>query len=188
MLLNASPAAKRSKKALKAAKLAPRLTTAWLAVAAALEPNCSPNKEMSLFTKIIRKEIPSCKVGAGELWYAFLDINPRRAGHTLVVPVEEKQRLAELSAESRAALMEGVADAQRRLGKVFDTQDFTVVLHDGPLAGQEVPHVHVHVMPRTQGDGGRCAGMAAFPDAPPIGSVEPDFAALGALAEKLQAA
>ena len=50
--------------------------------------------------------------------------------------------------------MEGVADAQRRLGKVFDTQDFTVVLHDGPLAGQEVPHVHVHVMPRTQGDGG----------------------------------
>ena len=116
------------------------------------------------------------------------DINPRRAGHTLVVPVEEKQRLAELSAESRAALMEGVADAQRRLGKVFDTQDFTVVLHDGPLAGQEVPHVHVHVMPRTKGDGGRCAGMAAFPDAPPIGSVEPDFAALGALSEKLQAA
>ena len=107
---------------------------------------------MSLFTKIIRKEIPSCKVGAGELWYAFLDINPRRAGHTLVVPVEEKQRLAELSAESRAALMEGVADAQRRLGKVFDTQDFTVVLHDGPLAGQEVPHVHVHVMPRKPND------------------------------------
>ena len=62
------------------------------------------------------------------------------------------------------------------------------MLHDGPLAGEEVPHVHVHVMPRTKGDGGRCAGMAAFPDAPPMGSVEPDFAALGALSEKLQAA
>ena len=85
------------------------MITAWLAATAALEPNCSKPAEMSLFTKIIRKEIPSCKVGAGELWYAFLDINPRRAGHTLVVPVEEKQRLAELSAESRAALMEGVA-------------------------------------------------------------------------------
>ena len=181
-------AAKREAKSSYLAKLALRLITAWLAATAALEPNCSKPAEMSLFTKIIRKEIPSCKVGAGELWYAFLDINPRRAGHTLVVPVEEKQRLAELSAESRAALMEGVADAQRRLGKVFDTQDFTVVLHDGPLAGQEVPHVHVHVMPRTKGDGGRCAGMAAFPDAPPIGSVEPDFAALGALSEKLQAA
>ena len=49
------------------------MITAWLAAtAAALEPNCSKPAEMSLFTKIIRKEIPSCKVGAGELWYAFL--------------------------------------------------------------------------------------------------------------------
>ena len=74
-----------------------------------------------------------------------------------------------------------------RLGAVFGTTDFTVVVHDGPMAGQEVPHVHIHVMPRTDGDGGKCAGMAAFPNAPPIGSVEPDFAALGELAKKLQA-
>lgn len=169
----------------------PKRLTFWPALAVicvVLDPSCAKPADMSLFTKIIRKEIPSCKVGGGELWYAFLDINPRRAGHTLVVPVEEKQRLADLSQESRAALMEGVADAQRRLGKVFNTRDFTVVLHDGPLAGQEVPHVHIHVMPRTEKDGGRCAGIAAFPDAPPLGSVEPDFAALGALSEKLLAA
>lgn len=141
----------------------------------------------TLFTKIIQGAIPSSKVAAGEGWYAFLDINPRRAGHTLVVPTEEKQRIAELSAASRAAIMEGVAEAQRRLGAVFGTTDFTVVVHDGPMAGQEVPHVHIHVMPRTDGDGGKCAGMAAFPNAPPIGSVEPDFAALGELAKKLQA-
>ena len=122
---------------------------------------------------------------AGEL-HAFLDINPRRAGHTLVVPVEEKQRLASFGGVAGAS--GGRGRRSKEAGEVFDTQDFTVVLHDGPLAGQEVPHVHVHVMPRTKGDGGRCAGMAAFPDAPPIGSVEPDFAALGALSEKLQAA
>ena len=143
---------------------------------------------MSLFTKIIKKEIPSSPVARGDNWYAFLDIQPRRAGHTLVVPVEEKQRLAELSPESRAGLMEGVAEAQKRLGAVFGTTDFTVVVHDGPKAGQEVPHVHVHVMPRTDGDGGVCAGVAAFPEAPPMGSVDPDFAALAALSEKLQAA
>ena len=91
---------------------------------------------MSLFTKIIQGAIPSSKVAAGETWYAFLDINPRRAGHTLVVPMEEKQRIADLSLASRAGLMEGVAEAQRRLSKVFDTTDFTVVVHDGPLAGQ----------------------------------------------------
>ena len=48
---------------------------------------------MSLFTKIINGDIPSSKVAVGEKFYAFLDINPRRAGHTLVVPKEEKQRI-----------------------------------------------------------------------------------------------
>ena len=40
------------------------------------------------------------------------------------------------------------------LGQHFDTEDFTVAIHDGPLAGQEIPHVHIHVIPRQQGDGG----------------------------------
>merc|ERR1711924_509634 len=141
--------------------------------------------KMSLFTKIINGDIPSCKVAEGELYYAFLDINPRRPGHTLVVPKEEKQRVAELSTESQAALLVGVAEVQRRLGAVFETTDFSVVTHDGPKAGQEVPHVHFHVIPRTEDDGCKCL-MAMWPDAPPMGSVEPDFAALGALAEKLQ--
>ena len=60
--------------------------------------------EPTLFTKIIRGEIPSSKVAEGDLWYAFLDIYPRRAGHTLVVPKEQAQRVAALSPESRQAL------------------------------------------------------------------------------------
>lgn len=141
---------------------------------------------MSLFTKIIKKEIPSCAVATGELWYAFLDINPRRPGHTLVIPTEEKQYLAELSPASRASLLDGIAEAQRRLSAVFGTKDFQVSLHDGPLAGQEVPHVHFHVIPRQEGDGGKNM-LAQWPSAPPIGSVPPDFAALGDLSAKLQA-
>ena len=50
-----------------------------------------------------------------------------------------------------------------------------------------VPHVHFHVIPREAGDGGLNLN-AVWPDAPPIGSVEPDFGALNALAEKLQKA
>ena len=142
---------------------------------------------MSLFTKIINGDIPSSKVADGDKWYAFLDINPRRPGHTLVVPKEEKQRIADLSPESRAAIMDGVVETQRRLTAVFGTTDFQVSVHDGPIAGQEVPHVHIHVIPREDGDGGRSM-LAMWPDAPPIGSVPPDFAALGELATKLQAA
>ena len=112
----------------------------------------------------------------------------------------------------------GVAEAQRKLTTVFNTVDFQVSVHDGPTAGQEgsvrppprppccllhllqllsayptvslcgaVPHVHVHVIPREPGDGGRNM-LAMWPSAPPIGSVEPDFAALGELSSKLQAA
>jgi len=142
--------------------------------------------EDTLFTKIINGEIPSSKVAEGDGWYAFLDIFPRRAGHTLVIPKQQEQRIADLTAESRAALMEGVVEVQRRLSAEFDTTDFSVGIHDGPLAGQEVPHVHVHVCPRTEGDGGLTL-LACWPDAPPLGSVEPDFAALATLAERLQA-
>ena len=104
--------------------------------------------ESTLFTKIIRGEIPSSKVAEGSDWYAFLDINPHRPGHTLVVPKEQAQRISELSAESRRSLLEGVVEVQRRLSIEFATTDFSVNLNDGPLAGQEVPHVHFHIIPR----------------------------------------
>ncbi|HHZ74320.1 MAG TPA: HIT domain-containing protein, partial [Candidatus Poseidoniales archaeon] len=65
--------------------------------------------EPSLFSKIIEGEIPASFISKNELWVAFLDINPRTEGHTLVVPVEQKQRLRDLSKESQHSLMEGVA-------------------------------------------------------------------------------
>ena len=141
-------------------------------------------EEPTLFTKIIRGEIPSSKVAEGDLWYAFLDIYPRRVGHTLVVPKEQTQRIADLSPESCLGLMEGVVDVQRRLTAEFGTRDFSVGIHDGPTAGQEVPHVHIHVCPRTCGDGGLTL-LACWPDSPPPGG-DPDFAALSTLSERLQ--
>ncbi|MDE0574601.1 MAG: HIT family protein [Candidatus Poseidoniales archaeon] len=140
--------------------------------------------EPTLFTKIIRGEIPSSKVAEGDLWYAFLDIYPRRAGHTLVVPKEQAQRISDLSSESRQALMEGVVEVQRRLTAEFGTRDFSVGIHDGPTAGQEVPHVHIHVCPRTFGDGGLTL-LACWPDSPSPGG-DPDFASLSTLSERLQ--
>ena len=140
--------------------------------------------EPTLFTKIIRGEIPSSKVAEGDLWYAFLDIYPRRAGHTLVVPKEQAQHISDLSPESRQALMDGVVEVQRRLTAEFGTRDFSVGIHDGPTAGQEVPHVHIHVCPRTFGDGGLTL-LACWPDSPAPGG-DPDFAALAELSERLQ--
>ena len=116
----------------------------------------------TLFERILSGEIPSHEVAKGDGWYAFLDIFPRREGHTLVIPTRPVQRLAALTRDERSSLMDGVAEVQQRLGQQFSTTDFTVCVHDGPLAGQEVPHVHVHVLPRTSGDGGGTL-MAMWP-------------------------
>ena len=137
--------------------------------------------ERTLFEQILSGEIPSHKIGSGEGWYAFLDIFPRREGHTLVIPTTPVQRIAQLSEEQRSNLMTGVVEVQSRLSKHFETTDFTVLVHDGPLAGQEVPHVHVHVLPRTIGDDGSTIA-AMWPNAP---SREPDHAALSTLAARI---
>jgi len=136
----------------------------------------------TLFEKILSGEIFFYRVASGEGWYAFLDIFPRREGHTLVIPTAPKQRLGELTSAERHRLMDGVASVQTLLAKRFGTTDFTVCLHDGPLAGQEVPHVHVHVLPRTEGDGGGTL-MSMWPRQP---AGEPDHESLGALAASLQ--
>ena len=136
----------------------------------------------TLFERILSGDIPSHTVAMGDGWYAFLDIFPRRPGHTLVIPNRPAQRLSELDADELGQLMLGVKEAQRRLSQHFGTTDFTVCVHDGPLAGQEVPHVHVHVLPRTTDDGGRTL-MAMWPNTP---TSEPNHEALAALANHLQ--
>ena len=141
-----------------------------------------PTVMTTLFEKILSGDVPSHRVASGDGWYAFLDIFPRREGHTLVIPVRGVQRLADLTNQEQAQLMEGVSRVQGLLGQRFETTDFTVCIHDGPLAGQEVPHVHVHVLPRTPHDGGSTL-MAMWPQS----SVsEPDHGALGDLASELQ--
>jgi histidine triad (HIT) family protein len=137
--------------------------------------------EKTLFEHILSGDIPSHKVGSGEGWYAFLDIFPRREGHTLVIPTTAVSRMRDLSPLERSQLMEGVVEVQRLLTIKFNTTDFTVVVHDGPLAGQEVPHVHLHVLPRTENDSGKT--LAAMW---PHQSQETDHDKLRVLALELQ--
>ena len=70
----------------------------------------------SLFSRIIEGEIPASFVAKGEDWVAFLDINPRREGHTLVVPHQQGQHLGDLTPPQLSSLMSGVVEVQNRLG------------------------------------------------------------------------
>ena len=138
----------------------------------------------TLFERIISGEIPCHKVSEGESWFAFLDIFPRREGHTLVVPKRGVGHISELSDDEISGLFIGLKTVQSVLSNYFGTQDFTVCVHDGEKAGQEVPHVHIHVIPRTLGDGGLTL-MSMWPKTGTV-SGEPNHESLGNLASELR--
>lgn len=96
----------------------------------------------SIFTKIIKGEIPSYKVYEDDHVFAFLDINPSRVGHTLVVPKKEVDQLFDLDDESYANLMQGTKNVAALLKEKLGCARVCVVVE-----GYEVPHAHIHLLP-----------------------------------------
>lgn len=118
--------------------------------------------EDCLFCRIAAGAIPSAELWEDERTFAFLDINPLRPGHALVVPKTHAARLEETQPSDLEAVM---ACAQRLLPVLAaetGSPDATLAFNNGPGAGQEVAHLHLHIVPRRKGDG---AGPvhAAFP-------------------------
>jgi diadenosine tetraphosphate (Ap4A) HIT family hydrolase len=115
----------------------------------------------SIFTRILRDELPASLVHRDEVVAAFLDIQPLTPGHTLVVPVTEVASLSDLPPE----ILARVTALGQEIGQAIRAADPSVtginwLLCDGPDAGQEVPHVHLHVIPRRKGDGLRLGGKS----------------------------
>ena len=137
----------------------------------------------TLFERIIGQEIPCHKVSEGENWFAFLDIYPRREGHTLVIPKRGVSNISQLNEKETSDLFIGMREVQKILSKYFQTDDFTICIHDGKMAGQEGPHVHIHVIPRTQGDGGLTL-MSMWPNGSLMGG-EPNHESLSELSSNL---
>jgi histidine triad (HIT) family protein len=108
----------------------------------------------TLFSKIIRGEIPCHKVYEDELVFAFLDINPLSAGHTLVIPKEPAVTLDELSDEAAAAIGRALPRISRAVLKATGATDFNVLQNNGVAAHQAVFHVHFHIIPKTEADTG----------------------------------
>lgn len=107
-----------------------------------------------LFCRIAEGDIPSAELYGDERVFAFLDINPVRPGHALIVPKAHAAKLADASPEDLAALMQAAQRITKAVCKVTGAPDATLAIHDGPAAGQEVPHLHLHIIPRAPGDGG----------------------------------
>ncbi|MEF8779683.1 MAG: HIT family protein [Haloferacaceae archaeon] len=108
----------------------------------------------TIFDKIIAGEIPARIVHETDTTLAFLDAHPLAPGHTLVIPKEGYARLREVPPSLSADLFAAVRELAPRIEDAVDADATTIGVNDGPAAGQEVPHVHVHVVPRFEGDRG----------------------------------
>ncbi len=100
---------------------------------------------MTLFTKIINGEIPSFKVAEDDHYYAFLDINPLKRGHVLVVPKlpePEADYIFDLDDETLSGLMVFAKMVAKGIQKATDCKRVGVA-----VLGMEVNHVHVHLIP-----------------------------------------
>ena len=110
--------------------------------------------EDCIFCRIVDGEIPSRTVYENEHVLAFLDANPLTPGHTLVVPKAHHERLNDVPEDLAAELYAVLHDVVPAAEAAADAPASTVAFNNGEVAGQEVPHVHGHVIPRTAGDGG----------------------------------
>ena len=108
----------------------------------------------TIFEQIIAGEIPARIVYETDTVAAFLDANPLAPGHTLVVPKAPYERLGDIPAEEAAAVWAAVQELVPQIEAAVDADATTVGVNDGDAAGQEVPHAHVHIVPRFEGDGG----------------------------------
>jgi histidine triad (HIT) family protein len=102
----------------------------------------------TIFSKIVRGEIPCQKVYEDDKVLAFLDIMPLSEGHTLVIPKEEAATLDQLSDESAAAIGRVLPRLCRAVKAATGAVAYNVLQNNGAAAHQAVFHVHFHIIPK----------------------------------------
>lgn len=131
----------------------------------------------NVFAKILRGELPCHKVYEDADTLAFLDIMPRCDGHALVIPKTPARNILDATPDQLAVIMRTAQTISRAVMTAFAADGVTVQLHNEKAGGQEVFHIHLHVMPRHDG--------VALP--PHTGKMA-DPAALAATAARIRAA
>jgi len=128
------------------------------------------NNPDCLFCKIAAKQIPAQTLFEDEHVLAFLDIHPRTMGHTMVIPKYHASRIVDLPNEEVGPLFISVKRAAELLTEKLGCDGITIGMNQGRASGQEVDHLHVHLMPRWHNDGGGAIQSAI--NNPPKESVE----------------
>jgi histidine triad (HIT) family protein len=129
----------------------------------------------NIFAKILRGEIPSEKLYEDDDTFVFMDIMPRADGHCLIIPKTPCRNMLDATPEQLAACLKTVQKMGHAVMQAFDADGVTVQQFNEAAGGQEVFHLHYHVLPRHDGVTLRPPGTMA------------DFAVLKELADKIRA-
>ena len=105
-------------------------------------------KNDCVFCAIAAAEIPSFKIYEDDLVLAYLDINPFTLGHTLVIPKKHFKGLLDTPDDLLADVVQRVKKVAANLKDALKCDGFNILQNNGPAAGQTVPHVHFHIVPR----------------------------------------
>lgn len=105
------------------------------------------NKRETLFTKIVRGDIPSFKIYEDEKHLAFLDIMPFEKGHTLVIPKKPYETIMEMPEDEFLELQKVVLKIAKHYEETLHC-GINIWQNNKEISGQEIPHVHFHIIPR----------------------------------------
>jgi histidine triad (HIT) family protein len=128
------------------------------------DPDC-------VFCKIVIGKIPAKILTQNERALALLDAFPLVAGHTLVIPKLHYAKVQDMGEQDAMAVFEIAWKVAGAVEIGSEVQASTIAIHNGSEAGQEIPHVHVHIVPRKSGDGAG-AIHSMFKSKPKLGSRE----------------
>lgn len=107
----------------------------------------------TIFDKILDGEIPNYTVYENEHALAFLDINPAAKAHTLVIPKQRVSSIDQLRPEVASGFIHAIQQVNSLLKEKLGCDGINHLIADGSVAGQEVMHLHMHLVPRFKGDG-----------------------------------
>ena len=108
-----------------------------------------------LFCKIIKKEIKAEIVYEDEEALAVLDVHPKAPGHTMILPKVHADNLLDLPDKKVGPVFLAVKKVTEIIKKSLKPDAFTIGINNGKYSGQVIEHLHIHIIPRWQGDGGK---------------------------------
>lgn len=108
--------------------------------------------EDCIFCQIVKGDIPAKKIYEDNDYLAFLSVGPASPGHTIVIPKKHTATFAELESQAAVDLIKIVQKLAKEIKIKLQADAFNLGLNNGEIAGQAIPHVHWHIIPRYKND------------------------------------